>query len=94
MSKGYPPNRERSPLPAFLDALMTWEGGETVVRLTLTTGEKVAGALQMSHDMTVAWIVGEWKYLDAGRSYRLIDTENERGIRTDHIISVEHVTDL
>lgn len=99
---GYPhytavrPTRNREPqrLPSFEDALMTWGDGEDIVTLTLTTGEKVSGALQMSHDGLTAWLVGEYKYVDAGRSYRLVDTERERGIRTAHIISVEQITEV
>jgi hypothetical protein len=87
---GYPHAAVRQPIPCFEDMLMTWDGD--VVEITLTTGEKVAGQLQMSHDGTAAWIIGEWAVASSGNGEpKLWDHSRERGIRTNHIIAVEHI---
>lgn len=55
---------KRRRLPEFTRILLDWD--DNVVELTLTTGEKVAGALHMNFDFTVAFIEHEdgeeWAY--------------------------------
>ena len=41
-------------LPQFTRILLDWD--DNVVRITLTTGEKVVGALHVNFDFTVAFI--------------------------------------
>jgi len=79
------------PLPSFLDALMTWDGD--ILRLTLSTGEKVTGIIAMSRDGQTVWVTGEWKVNAVTRDYKLHDITKEVGYRVEHVIGVEFIRD-
>jgi hypothetical protein len=62
-------------LPQFTRILLDWD--DNVVRITLTTGREIVGALHVNFDFTIAFIE-----LDDGR---------ETAYRIENIIGVEYV---
>jgi hypothetical protein len=62
-------------LPQFTRVLLDWD--DNVVRITLSTGREIVGALHVNFDFTIAFIE-----LEDGR---------ETAYRIEHIIGVEYV---
>jgi hypothetical protein len=75
--------------PSFENILRMWE--DDIVRITLTTGEQVAGVLNMYSDGQTATITGVWTHTTSG--WKLFQTDRIRCYRTHHIIGVEWMAD-
>lgn len=77
--------------PSFEDMLQTWDSD--TLRLTLTTGEVVAGQVQVAHDLKTVWVVGEFKTMPTGDGPKLYNTDRERGYRVANVIGIEFLVD-
>lgn len=78
--------------PSFEDALLTWHGD--ILALTLTTGERIAGLVEISGDLQSVYVTGCYRQRPAPASKSdLCELNRERVFRASSIIGVEHLVD-